>query len=314
MDTITTLKGSLMEGFHPKGWDLEKIQECCRHDADEATERQPFWSDGFQPVPCDTVATFNVKMGHEMARQIAQARHEGRELAMILPVGPTGMYAWVVYFLREWNIPCDHLHCFNMDEWSDAQGNTLPEEQPGSFKRTMQRVFYEPLGALTVPQAQRNFATRDNLPLYPEKIAALKKRGVRLVTVYGIGRDFHIAFCEPHFAQEFDSDESWKKAPYWLGAKLHPLSIEQNAISSFRGSFTDVPCFANTIGPGLFLQSDYAIGGLDRALERGVSLHTPALWVTLRYGPTRWVPSSYMPTMPGRLFYVRALAEAMPRA
>lgn len=62
-----------------------------------------------------------------------------------------------------------------------------------------------------------------------------------------------VPFCEPHFAQDFDSDESWKKAPYWLGAKLHPLSIEQNAISSFRGSFTDVPCFANTIGPGLFL-------------------------------------------------------------
>ena len=53
--------------------------------------------------------------------------------------------------------------------------------------------------------------------------------------------------------------------------RLHPLSIEQNAISSFRGSFTDVPCFANTIGPGLFLQSDYAIGGLEGALERGGS-------------------------------------------
>ena len=49
-----------------------------------------------------------------------------------------------------------------------------------------------------------------------------------------------------------------------IGAKLHPLTIEQNAIASFKSRTTLVPCTANTIGSGLFLQADYAIGGADR--------------------------------------------------
>jgi len=42
-----------------------------------------------------------------------------------------------------------------------------------------------------------------------------------------------------------------------LDEALHPLTIEQNAITSFNSRFTLVPAFANTIGPGFFLQSDW---------------------------------------------------------
>jgi glucosamine-6-phosphate deaminase len=33
-----------------------------------------------------------------------------------------------------------------------------------------------------------------------------------------------------------------------------------------------------------------------------------SLWVTLRHGPDRWIPSSWMPALPGRLFYLKELA------
>ncbi|MDB5299333.1 MAG: nagB 3, partial [Phycisphaerales bacterium] len=33
-----------------------------------------------------------------------------------------------------------------------------------------------------------------------------------------------------------------------------------------------------------------------------------SLCVTLQYGPSEWVPSSWMPTMAGRLFFMRPLA------
>ena len=45
---------------------------------------------------------------------------------MILPVGPMGMYKWAVYFLKEWDVNCDHVYTFNMDELADSEGNTLP--------------------------------------------------------------------------------------------------------------------------------------------------------------------------------------------
>ena len=187
-------------------------------------------------------------MGHEIAFQIRRTREAGKKLALILPVGPMGMYRWTVYFLREWNVSADHVYGFNMDEWSDADGNTLPSDNPGAFRFAMEGAFYGPLGELTVPQAQRHFATRDVLPTYPERIAALKKEGAQLQVIFGIGRVFHIAFWEPHFAAEFDSDEEWKKQTHRLGAKLHPLTIEQNAITSFRAA---PPCAGarNTIGP-----------------------------------------------------------------
>jgi len=308
MDFMDTVKGSLLEGFYPAGWDMKKIDECCSFGPEAVLERQPFWNKGFSPVPCDNIYTFDTYMGHEIALQIKKARDAGQRIAMILPVGPMGMYKWAVYFLKEWNVKCDHLTCFNMDEWADGEGNTLSASDPAAFQNAMSEAFYKPLGELTVPVSQRNFATKENLPTYPEKIAALKAQGAKLVLVFGIGRMCHIAFWEPHFAAEFASDGEWLKQPYRLGAKLHPLTIEQNAITSFKSRTTLVPCRANTIGPGLFMQADYIIGGCDGALSRGMQWQGMSFWMTLRYGPSRWVTSSYMPTLPGKLFFLNELA------
>jgi glucosamine-6-phosphate deaminase len=308
MNFMSTLAGSLLEGFYPRGWDMQKIDKCCDHSPETILDRQSFWNKEFLPVPCDHVYDFDMMMGHEMALQIRRTKEEGINLAMILPVGPMGMYKWAVYFLKEWNVSCSHVHGFNMDEWSDAEGNTLEPTNSGSFQYAMEAAFYGPLGELTVPIVQRNFATKDNLPSYPEKIALLKENGAELITVFGIGRMQHIAFWEPNFAAEYSSLEEWKQQPYRLGAKLHPLTIEQNAITSFKSRTTLVPCTANTIGPGLFLQSDRIIGGCDGALGRGMQWQGMPLWVTLRHGPDMWLPSTFMPTLPGKLFFLKELA------
>lgn len=308
MNLLSTLKNSNMENYFPKGWDLKKIDQCCSHRPEEVFDRQSFWNEGFTPVACDDDAVFGVMMGHEIALTIKQARDEGKKIAIIWPVGPMGMYRWLVYFLKEWNVDCKHVYGFNMDEWSDETGTTLPASHKGSFQNAMEDAFYGPLGSLTVPQDQRNFATKENLPTYAEKIAALKAEGAMLVTVFGIGRVFHIAFWEPQFAEDFSSEEDWKKATHRLGAKLNPLTIEQNALHSFKSRTTLVPCFANTIGPGLFLQSDKIIGGCDGTYTRGFMWQGMSLWVTLRYSPDIWVPSSFMPTLPGKLFFIKELA------
>jgi len=308
MDLLSTLKGSLLEKFFPAGWDLKRIDECCSNSPEDIGLRQDFWNDDFLPVACDNIYDFNMMMGHEIAFEIKRARDEGKKLALILPVGPMGMYRWAVYFLKAWNVSCSHVYGFNMDEWSDAEGNTLDSSDPAAFQNAMSDAFYGPLGELTVPLEQRNFAVKDNLPTYAEKISRLKSEGARLITIFGIGRVFHIAFWEPHFAAEFNSADEWKKQTHRIGAKLHPLTIEQNAITSFKSRTTLVPCYANTIGPGLFLQSDRIIGGCDGALGRGMQWQGVSLWVTLRYKPDIWVPSSFMPTLPGKLFYLKELA------
>lgn len=306
MDFNSTVKGSLLEGFYPEGWDFEKIDACCANAPESIAEKQPFWHKDFAPEQCDSLVEFEVKMGHEIASRVKKANAEGKKLAFILPVGPMGMYKWAVFFLKEWKESCKNVWCFNMDEWADAEGNTITGE--ASFQSAMEKAFYEPLGGLSVPVNQRNFATKDNLPTYPEKIAALKKDGAELVLVYGIGRMCHIAFWEPQFGSEFESDGEWKKQPYRIGALLHPLTIEQNAVTSFKSRTSLVPCRANTVGPALLFQADYAIGGADGALSRGMQWQGMSLWMTLRYGPTRFVTSSYIPTLPGKLFFLKELA------
>ena len=306
MDFNSTVKGSLLEGFYPEGWDFAKIDACCSHDPSEVLDRQAFWNKDFSPVKCDSLDEFNVKMGHEIANEIKKANERGEKIAFILPVGPMGMYKWAVYFLKEWNVSCKNVWCFNMDEWADAEGNTITGE--ASFQSAMENAFYNPLGELTVPKDHRNFATKENLPTYPEKIAALKKDGAKLVLVYGIGRMCHIAFWEPQFGSEFTSDEEWLKQPYRIAAKLHPLTIEQNAITSFRSRTSMVPCRANTMGPGLMFQADYAIGGADGCFNRGMQWQGMSFWMTLRYTPTRFITSSFIPTIPGKLFFLEELA------
>jgi glucosamine-6-phosphate deaminase len=308
MNLLTTFAGSLMDGFLPRGWDLARIDACAAHPAEEVTARQPWWHPGFEPVPCATLADFDVMLGHEIARAIQRTRASGRRLILILPVGPMGMYRWAVYFLKEWGVACDHVHGFNMDEWSDRDGQTLPATNPGAFQNAMQAAFYGPLGAATVPESQRFFATPDRLPEYGERIAELKQAGGELDVIFGIGRVCHIAFWEPHFAADYDTVEAWKAQTHRLGAKLHPLTIEQNALTSFKSRTTLVPAFANTIGPGLFLQADRIIGGADGIFDRGMQWQGLSLWMTLRYGPDPWVPSSFMPTLPGLLFFLQGLA------
>jgi glucosamine-6-phosphate deaminase len=308
INLLSTIKGSLLEDFFPKGWDLEKIDACCSQQKDEIFKRQNWWNDEFNIVSCRSIDDFNIMMGHEIAMEIKNAKEVGTQIVFILPVGPMGMYRWVVYFLTEWNIDCNHVHGFNMDEWSDSQGNTLPKSNPGAFQYAMEQALYMPLGKLTVPEEQRHFATKDALPHYGEQIFFLKQKGARLVVVYGIGRVFHIAFWEPHFAGEFSSEDEWKKQTHRIAAKLHPLTIEQNAVTSFKSKTTLVSARANTIGPGLFLAADYAIGGAEGIFSRWMQWQGMSLWVTLRYGPDMWIPSSFMPTRPGVLYFEETLA------
>src|SRR5579859_1712203 len=176
MDLLTTLRGSMMEGFFPAGWDLAKIDRLAALSPDRLRDRQPWWHADFEPVECASFEDFDTFMGHEIAREVQLARQAGRSIAFILPVGPMGMYRWTVYFLSEWGVSCDHVHGFNMDEWADAQGNTLPPDNSGAFQYAMEQAFYGPLGAATVPLKHRHFALQQELPTYAAQIGDLKKQ------------------------------------------------------------------------------------------------------------------------------------------
>ena len=70
MDFASTVKGSLLEGFYPAGWDMKKIDKCCANKPGDICKPQKFWNKGFEPVQCNDLVEFEVKMGHEIACEI----------------------------------------------------------------------------------------------------------------------------------------------------------------------------------------------------------------------------------------------------
>ena len=52
MNLITTLKGSLLQGFFPAGWDLAKIDSLISDDPRDLPRREAWWNPEFTPVAC----------------------------------------------------------------------------------------------------------------------------------------------------------------------------------------------------------------------------------------------------------------------
>ena len=311
MNFIDTKEQSLMADFFPFGWDLGRIDACCAHAPERIFDRQPFWNSKFDITGCHSAEAVDMMTGHEIACAIHKAKQNGQQLVLMMSTSPMSMYAWAVYFLQQWNTDCSHVHSFIMNEWSDKDGNAMDAQSRASFAHMIQSAFFTPLGELTIPLHQRNFASQTNLHKYPEKISNLKAKGAVIVTTCGIGRMMQLALWEPQFAAEFSSEEEWKAQTFRKGAKLHPLTVEQYSMTRFGGRTTLVPCFANTIGPGLFLMSDHVISGVGGSLAGNLMWQAMPLWTTLRYGPSVWIPSTFLPTLPGRLFFHKNLAGPM---
>ena len=65
-----------------------------------------------------------------MAEVIVQKN--GGKVTMILPVGPVGQYPLFAQKVAERGIDCRNLWTFNMDEFLDRNGRTIPESHPTS--------------------------------------------------------------------------------------------------------------------------------------------------------------------------------------
>ena len=180
---------------------------------------------------------------------IKRSLDEGRRHVIILPA-PNPMYAFAAQMINQLGISCKHVHTFNMDEYANEDGETAPRNWRGGFQYWMWNDFFSRIKPdLAIPEEQVHFPDSANVSDYTKMIEDM---GGADICYGGIGWAGHIAFFEPHLADEFGDDmEAFLEAGSRL-VDLHPITVAQNSLfcdCGCAGDWSNCPPKAATIGP-----------------------------------------------------------------
>jgi glucosamine-6-phosphate deaminase len=112
---------------------------------------------------------------------------KGKKTTMILPVGPTAQYSLFAKKVKEKHIDCRNLFTFNMDEFLDRTGRTIPEDHTLSFKAEMMKKLFNLIPSeLKMPLEQMFFPRHDNMDLIDQMFDEHAPDGVDLCLA-GVG-------------------------------------------------------------------------------------------------------------------------------
>ena len=185
-------------------------------------------------------------LAHSMADLIVANNKEDRRTTMILPVGPTQQYPIFAEIVNKEDINCRNLYTFNMDEYLDWQGRSIPESHPMSFKACMKALLWSQIAPeLRMPENQMFFPHPQRIDELDEKLDEL---GGADICYAGVGYHGHVAFNEGIVSR-------WYKIPEeeFLNARTHIVSLADdtfviNSVREAGGNCEIIPPFAVTIG------------------------------------------------------------------
>lgn len=181
---------------------------------------------------------------------IKRSLDEGKDKYVIILPAPDPNYALIAHAINELNIPCHHVHTFNMDEYADQDGNTAPKDWKGGFQYWMYHDLFDRIKPeLRMPDSQIHFPSTKNVNDYSKMLEDL---GGADKCYGGVGWCGHIAFFEPHLGRDYVNDIDGYLE---LGSRIVDIStitICQNTLYADAGSAGDwswCPPKAATIGP-----------------------------------------------------------------
>ena len=170
--------------------DPRELNEWLRIPPDElpARARLPL---RILPTPQDVHQDF----ANTLFDELQEARQAGRELALIVPVGPTGQYPVLAARANEARLRLDHVTFFGMDNWLDWEGRLLPLDDSLSLEGTFHRLFLDRLHPALRPRPENViFPTTTDIDRSKREI---ERRGGIETTYGGFGFQGHLAFNEP---------------------------------------------------------------------------------------------------------------------
>jgi len=271
---------------------------------DEITEHE---KEEFNIRIIENKSDFYSAFATDLVKRIKESKERGEDFAAILPVGPVPQFKIAAEMINKLEISCDHVHTFNMDEYANEKGQTVPPDWEGSFQKVMRESFFKRIDEnLRPPEDQIHFPTSGEIDSFE---AALDELGGADICYGGIGWCGHIAFIESHWGKEFEDNlEGFKKE----GAKvveLHPMTIMQNALHSFDGDWSLVPPKAVTIGPKQIMEADHRSFWLDGYIGGGISWQRFIARLSLHGPVTPVVPATLLQTEPTDVTLLGKVAE-----
>jgi glucosamine-6-phosphate deaminase len=168
----------------------EQLNEWVKVPADDLADRSavPF-------TLAESPHEVHTLFAQDLWAEISGARAEGREISLIVPVGPVGQFALLAQRVNEARMALDHVTFFGMDDWLDWQGRPFPQDHPFSLKGRFHRLFIDLIDAELRPGPENIiFPTPLDLDHASGELAL---RGNLAATFGGVGFQGHIAFNEP---------------------------------------------------------------------------------------------------------------------
>jgi len=220
---------------------------------------------------------------------------QGAKATMILPVGPIGQYPAFAAKIREQGVDCRNLWTFNMDEFLDRNGRTIPPSHPMSFRGIMMASFFERMPAdLRMPVGQMFFPACDSMDEMDRAFDEHAPDGVDLCLA-GVGPEGHFAFNEdPNFRHVVVSEEEFRADRTRL-VQVNTSTVDMDALVASSGDRSAIPPFAVTIGPHdvmrakrtevLFFAGPFQRYALREMLFRRPTMRFPGTLLKLRKQP-----------------------------
>jgi glucosamine-6-phosphate deaminase len=241
-----------MSKINPGWWDYTTLDEELLRDAArlEPRDLEQLARPGFTVKVYDDLTEFWVAEALEYITVWRQATPDN-PVGICGPIGPTEQLPLVARMVNDLQIDIRHGHFWGMDEWYNTQTQREePISHPLSFARAdMELCFNRIDKRLRMPDSQIHFPRVGELEQYTASFDQIRC----LVMQGGQGEIKHWAFNDPPKREGAYADAPPDPAEYRkLSARvveLHPLTLVQNARTSFSGQVSGIPTHALTVGP-----------------------------------------------------------------
>jgi glucosamine-6-phosphate deaminase len=233
-------------------WDYTTLDPQILADAARLTVRdiEQLARPGFEIRMYDTMESFWMAEALEYINVWRRAT-ESEPAGICGPIGPTEQLPLVAQLVNDLELDVRNGHFWGMDEWYNTETKREePPSHPLSFARADMEMCFDRIDPrFRMPDENIHFPTIDGLADYSASYDSAKC----LLMQGGQGEVKHWAFNDP-----VRREGKWKDSPptpaeyRTLGARvveLHPLTLIQNARTSFAGQVSSIPTHALTVGP-----------------------------------------------------------------